>query len=434
MSSFLSRGNIIVKSRRKRLSLYLGWGAIIVVLVLVSFFHSAVVFSSRRNLGLMLHHPHDVLAAKKMNHAGDSKIKYSARFDILEDVGVSEYSLGSIYTKEILKFFNQTLVRTRSTWEKDVLNLNGACPVILSGRHQKSGLGHAFMSFNTLVAIASFYRLTLNATFPEKLSHSPDLLEVAKFFNGDVFRSRFANVNCAHRFDANAHTMPKTVEKARSLCAVGRPICINITEEVPPAEVLVDMVNYRRNFAIPEGTAAALRKIPYFQSENEHLRVVIHMRRGDVVNRTRYAGRWISNQAYLDFIPQLLTRVKAELPVAVIVFAEGAKSIGEIPDVLPPQTHDFSKLHENVTLGPSEMHLTLASFCNADILVTSPSGFSQLAALLCEKPHILGLPFWQSHATLPNTLTELFASRDETGAIVKLELPGSFHFERKRMY
>jgi len=319
-----------------------------------------------------------------------------------------------------------TLVGTRSTWAEDVITLDQSCPIILSGRHQRSGLGHAFMSFNTLVGIANFYRLTLNATFPERLSHSPDLHEVRQFFGGDVFRARFGHVSCVKHFDVNPKTLADAVGKARKLCTTG-PICIKVADELPPAEILVDVAGYRRYFDVPESASASLRTLPYFS--DDYFRIAIHIRRGDVVNRTRYAGRWVSNQAYLDFIPKLLTRIKTRLPIAVMMFVEGAKSIEEIPDVVPSTFHIFSGVHKYIKLGPQEMHLTLAAFCDSDILVTSPSGYSHLASLLCVKPRILALPFWHSYATLPNTLTELSIERNETGAIVKLGIPASFHYD-----
>ena len=215
--------------------------------------------------------------------------KKCVRFDIIEDVDTSESSCESRYYKEALGYFNQTLVGTRSTWAHEVLHMNKTCPIILSGRHQKSGLGHAFMSFNTLVAIANFYKLTLNATFPEKLSHSPDLAQVAKFFTGEVFRPRFDNCSCQHHFQADANSLAETVSMAKSICTAENPICINITREMPPAEVLVDVPSYRKNFAVPESITATLQALPFFNES--YLRVAIHLRRGDVVNRTRYANR-----------------------------------------------------------------------------------------------------------------------------------------------
>jgi hypothetical protein len=282
------------------------------------------------------------------------------------------------------------------------------------------------MSFNALVGIANFYNITLNATFPERLTHSPDLAEVAKFFKGDIFQPRFSHNVCKERIDASSKTLANRVREARRTCAPGHPICINIIKEVPAGEILVDVVNYRKHFAVPESTLADLRGLPFF--DKEYLRVGIHLRRSDIINRTRWSQRWITNQAYLDFIPKLLSRIKTKRPIALIIFAERAKSIHNIPDVLADKFDDFSGLHENITLGPWDMHLTLASLCNTDILVTSPSGYSHLAGLLCERPQILAVPFWHSYAGLPNTLTELSVVRNETGAILKLDMPASFHF------
>ena len=107
----------------------------------------------------------------------------------------------------------------------------------------------------------------------------------------------------------------------------------------------------------------------------------------------------------------------------------GSKSIEEIPDVVPSTFHNFSGVHKYINLGPQDMHLTLAAFGDSDILVTSPSGYSHLASLLCVKPRILALPFWHSYAALPNTLTELSIERNETGAIFKLDIPASFHYD-----
>jgi hypothetical protein len=282
--------------------------------------------------------------------------------------------------------------------------------------------------------MASYYKLTLNATFPERVSHGisrgPDFPHLVSFFHGDVFHARFHNVTCKETFNIPVTSMAATVVKAKQLCQTG-VICLSVNHDVAVSEALIDVASYRSNFAVPPDIAQAVNDLPYF--DEKYLRVAVHIRRGDVVNRTKDAyNRWVFNSAYLDFIPKLLARVKTRLPISLVLFAEGANSTTHVPDVLPNIFHDFSLLHENVSLGPTDVHLALGALCSADLLVTSSSGYSHLAALLCKKPRVLAVPFWQSYVSLPNFLTELTIQRDATDGINQLDLPGSFRYECNR--
>lgn len=306
----------LASKERRNLRMLLRWGSKISIIASVALLLFLLTSSSSVWLTSSSHRKHKMDDLMQVTGCE----KKCAAFAVVQEVGVKNDFMES----KARRYFGNTLVGTRSTWAEDVIILDQSCPIILSGRHQRSGLGHAFMSFNTLVGIANFYRLTLNATFPERLSHSPDLHEVRQFFGGDVFRARFGHVSCVKHFEVNPKTLADAVGKAKKLCTTG-PICIKVADELPPAEILVDVAGYRRNFAVPGSASASLRTLPYLS--DDYFRIAIHIRRGDVVNRTRYAGRWVSNQAYLDFIPKLLTRIRTRLPIAVMMFVEGANQL-----------------------------------------------------------------------------------------------------------
>lgn len=325
------------------------------------------------------------------------------------------------------RILNGSQVGNRSKWSKEVLQLDYRCPIILSGHHQISGLGHSFMSYNSLVAMSSFYRITLNATFPEGLSHGVKAEHIAPFFTGDIFRSRFPHSNCKKTICVDIDSVPSAIEEARSSCNQG-PVCVRLTTNASPSESLIDVESYRKNFQVPQEVLTELHQLPFFQKH--YFRVAIHIRRGDIINSTKpMNNRWIYNKAYIEFLPKLVKRIRTKLPIILIIFAEGAETINKIPDVTVNTFDNFSAIHDNITLGPTSMELSLATLCSSDIVITSTSGFSHLSAILCEKPGILAVPFWHSYEGIPNLITELTAHRNSDNSIIKLELPATFHHE-----
>ena len=69
--------------------------------------------------------------------------------------------------------------------------------------------------------------------------------------------------------------------------------------------------------------------------------------------------------------------------------------------------------------------------CHADLLVTSKSGFSHMAATLCDRPAVLAVPFWLDYDCLPRALTlahtEAPFAKNPSGAAVNLTT--RFHYD-----
>jgi len=165
----------------------------------------------------------------------------------------------------------------------------------LKGLEDCAGRGHSFMSNNSLIAVSTFFQVTLNASFPEALGHASNPSEMSAFFHGDVFQARFKSGICTETFDVRVLSMTDIMIKAKQMCSIG-PVCLNLLEPLPPSEALIDVPGYRSNFAVPAYVLEALNNTPFLGEE--YLRVAIHLRRGDVVNRTQLSHRWIYNHYY----------------------------------------------------------------------------------------------------------------------------------------
>ena len=75
-------------------------------------------------------------------------------------------------------------------------------------------------------------------------------------------------------------------------------------------------------------------------------------------------------------------------------------------------------------MGPREAVDAFDALCAADLVVTSKSGFSHLAATLCARPAVLAVPFWLDYACLPRALelaeTAAVFDKNPSGAPVNL--------------
>jgi len=141
----------------------------------------------------------------------------------------------------------------------------------------------------------------------------------------------------------------------------------------------------------------------------------VHIRRGDQLkygrrNAAYVEQRYVPNVAFVRLIDALISSLEQlgdGSRYRVVVLCEGAAG-GVVPDVDGTFTN-FSralKPHARLELldGPKDAIDAFEAMCNADVLVTSKSGFSHLAALLCDKPVVLAVPSWLSYDCVPNAL------------------------------
>eukprot|EP00889_Picochlorum_renovo_P006383 jgi/Picre1/33413/NNA_008737.t1 len=327
-------------------------------------------------------------------------------------------------------------VPLRGEWQSTVMTLNAHCPILLTATHDAAGLGHAFMSFTSLLSLSSLYGITLNASFPMHAAYTTpqgqgvNMSVYLGFFQGDLFRSKFHG-NCATYVNLKHwEEIAKQVEVSRTHCKSGVQ-CLSLNSNWEsrkglPVEFNLDVGTLRQYFKVPP----QLLENPFITDYSNFLHIAVHLRRGYRDSQVGWMGRFVHNKAYLHLLPRLIDRVKSDKPIMVTIFVEGAESIRKIPDVNQTLTDDFSQLPARVRLGPREPELAIAAMCTSSILVTAPSSFSHMVAILCEKPTVLGVPFWHSFSGIPNALSELDVERNPDGSIKKLDLPNLIKVKR----
>jgi hypothetical protein len=309
---------------------------------------------------------------------------------------------------------------------KQVLSIDKTCPIIVTARPQTAGLAHSFMSFLSTIALASYINGTSNVAFPVSLDHGVDISELHSMFSGQLFNPKYPPGLCTSsiHIDDCSGIMDATIS-ARSLCEKG-PVCIYINQHIRPAELLVDITLIRSQFTIPDRLKIETSKVGVY--DPRYITIAVHLRRGDIVNNLSRQSRWTYNKAYMPLISEVVKRIKSNLPIMIVVYAEGADSSDKIPDVQGHRYDNFSGLADRVEVGPEQAHLALAGMCQSDILITSMSGFSHLASMLCPKPRILATPFWHSYSGIPNLLCILEAGENSNGSITTLNLPSNCAF------
>ena len=209
--------------------------------------------------------------------------------------------------------------------------------------------------------------------------------------------------------DALFHVVPCAsvqVRHARDNCRrqEGNCFAITVKERLKAFEGGLNVGMYRKLF----------RSAPQTEpNPQDAFTVAVHIRRGDVLLETdlhQVSIRMIPNVAYLGLLEKLLAALRQWDPVralVVVLVCEGARAPADVPDYDGSFT-DFGpllrKFNAHGSLGSGDGVAAFDALCRADVLVTSQSGMSHLAAVLCPRPVVLALPFWHSYACVPRRL------------------------------
>ena len=126
------------------------------------------------------------------------------------------------------------------------------------------------------------------------------------------------------------------------------------------------------------------RELVYFKQDA--INIAVHIRRGDV-NKTQYPDRYLPTSYFKTIVDNLLL----QYPDAnVCIFTELTQENKE----------EFNIFGNNIKIiSGGDVIITFEHLCKADILITSKSSFSYVAALYNENA-ILYTTFW--HNPLPN--------------------------------
>lgn len=300
-----------------------------------------------------------------------------------------------------------------TTGGNDFLRNWSHCPLVLTATHQTAGLGHAFMSFNQIINMAAANAMLPNISFPSRLLHDVDQKKVEKIFCGPLFRPiNFAGVCSANMRVDSWERRNTTLKLAMDSCRRDHIVCVDLDTNFPTDGEYFDIQLYRSNMCI----------YPMFAPSKNTLNVVMHIRRGDTTAVSKYKTRWAYNRSYMDLIT-ILKREFEEYNLNFTIITEGSESVSSIQDADGTRS-SFSHLHSQVHLGPKNPIDSLLTMCDADILATGLSGFSYLAALLCQPKLTLGMPFWHRFDNIQGSVI-LEVAKDAHGSITEvLGIPG----------
>ena len=169
-------------------------------------------------------------------------------------------------------------------------------------------------------------------------------------------------------------------------------------------------------------------------AQPRHVRVDIHIRRGDVMahsditapsdsmgrsddsngvhwtvaleSRFAILHRAIPNAAYLNILRGVLSAIGRDVPVSVVLHCDSPQARPDsVPDVNASEHTNFSAgLPSRVRLrmGPADVLVAFRSMCSADVVVMSRSTLSWTAAALCARPAFLATPYHHSMRGFPN--------------------------------
>lgn len=331
-------------------------------------------------------------------------------------------------------------------WPAALLSANESCPLYLEALHQVAGMGHSFMSFNHVVVLAAELSLTLRTQFSiEGGGHGADANITRQYFFGESFNAAVSPFRaCPVTVVHNEKALREVVQEAKNSCYRGAPVCkVFRTEELMgPSEAGLNVGMFRKMFELHEPMRLKSRHdvrskflSPWRPADSAVgkkycIAIAVHIRRGDLLkyiggNTRKAEQRFVPGAAYITllrkFVGTLLRMFGSTPALRVILLCEGMRfdlQVQELDGSYADFAHIFRAEHVEVLAGPDGDVETFDIMCNADILVTSTSGFSHLSAVLCKKPVVLAIPFWHSFDCVPNALV-----CNVSRSVIKARLP-----------
>jgi len=321
-----------------------------------------------------------------------------------------------------------------------------------------TGIGHAVSVLNGNVQLAMLHSLGLISEFGPS-GHAQSEREVDAFFGyGCIFSEARSSPQNAMVISTSYATLERDLAKHRDKLQCQRNSQSLQTQHIvfdlikrdffgfPDTKALPNNCNYRhsgnimRRIFFNNHESLWLSQVPPQLIEAKRrgdLVVVLHVRRGDVLEAHVRKQRLVSFFLQADVVRNFLFALeqyraaktyagdstgatyRKQRGVSIFVITEQAPDEHSIIDydmgkkkLLTINVHDTLKDACNESASCSIRVLTdreasslqsFAAFCYSDVLMTTLSGFSHLAAMLCSASHkmVIGFPFWCSYESSP---------------------------------
>ena len=125
----------------------------------------------------------------------------------------------------------------------------------------------------------------------------------------------------------------------------------------------------------------------------DNFNVAVHIRRGDIMSGDKvnpeYEMRFQNNSYYKNVLNCIINEVKISKPIQIYLFSQGEES--DFPE--------FKNFNNTLFCFDMNQYDSFLHLVNADLLLTSKSGFSYIPALISNGIKICPENFWHSYPT-----------------------------------